>query len=159
MDGVRGYLISVIAVCMITVIADVLIQKSSLRRIVRLIGGILVLLVAIRPLLSLDMGQISSYLEQISSSYDFDTEKIKGDQDELLRAHIKRTAETYIEDKASELGGIVQAEIVLSDGEYPIPQKVTLTGTLSPEQVQTLSAYIETALDIPTARQEWRLYG
>lgn len=159
MDEVRGYLISVIAVCMITVIADVLIQKSSLRKIVRLIGGILVLLVAVKPLLSLDMGQISSYLKEFNDSYSFDTGRIKSSQNELLKEHIKQTAETYIEDKATELGGMVQAEISLSEGEYPVPVGVTLIGTLSPEQVQALSAYIVSDLGIPTTEQEWRLYG
>lgn len=159
MEAVRTYLISVVAVCMITVIAGVLIQKGTLQKIVRLIGGVLVLLVAIRPLLTLDMEQISAYLAEISTEYRFDTGGIKETQNELLRRQVKQTAEARIEQEAKEAGGLLQAEITLSDGEYPVPYSVTLIGTLTPEQVQTVSAYIETALNIPANRQEWRLYG
>lgn len=159
MEAIRNYLLSVVAVCMITVVADVMIRKSALKKIVRLIGGILVLLVAIRPLVSLDMGKVSSYLEDFSASYQFDTARIKGTQNEMIRQQVRRTAETYIENEAKELGGLLQAEVTLSDGEYPVPVSVILIGTLTPEQVQAVSAYIETALNIPASRQEWRLYG
>ncbi|MBQ3355782.1 MAG: stage III sporulation protein AF [Oscillospiraceae bacterium] len=159
MEAVRSYLLSVVAVCMITVVANGMIQKTSLKRIVRLIGGVLVLLVAIRPLLSLDMGKISSYLEEIDAGYALDTGSIRTTQDELLRQQVKETAEKYIENEAKALGGLLQAEITLSDGEYPVPVSVKLIGTLTPEQLQTVSAYIEAALNIPADRQEWRLYG
>lgn len=159
MDGIRAYLISVVAVCMITVIADVLIQKSALKKIVRLIGGVLVLLVAVRPLLSLDMKGLSAYLEQFNSNYQFDSAKIKRTQDELLRRQVKQSAEAYIENEAKAVGGMLQAEVTLSDGEYPEPVSVKLIGTLTPEQIQAVSACIETALHIPQSRQEWRLYG
>lgn len=159
MEAIRNYLLSVVAVCMITVIAGVLIQKSSLQKIVRLLGGILVLLVAVRPLLSLDMGKISAYLQELNAGYHFDVDGIKLTQNELLRQQVKQSAEKYIENEAKQIGGMLQAEVVLSDDEYPIPTSVTLIGTLTPEQVQTLSAYIETALNIPVNRQEWRLYG
>ena len=159
MDGIKTYLISVVAVCMITVIADVLIQKSGLKRIVRLLGGLLVLMVAIRPLLSLDMSRISTYLLEVNSNYRFDTANIKSTQQELLRQQVRQSAEKYIEDEAKSLGATLQAEVTLSDGEYPVPVSVILIGTLSPEQAQTVGAYIAAALDIPAERQEWRLYG
>ena len=159
MEEIRKYLLSVVAVCMITVIADVLIQKSALKKVVRLLGGVHILLVAIRPLLSLDMGRISAYLEELNVNYRFDIAAIQNTQEERLRQQVKQTAETYIENQAKALGGTLQAEIELSDGEYPVPVSVTLIGTLTPEQVQSVSAYIETALDIPPSRQEWRLYG
>lgn len=159
MEGIRNYLLSVVAVCMITVIAGVMIQKGSLQKIVRLIGGILVLLVAIRPLLTLDMEKISEYLQELNATYSFDTENIKSTQLELMRERVKASSEAYIEKKAKELGGMLQAEVTLSDGDYPVPVGVTLIGTLAPEQARAVSEYIETALNIPASLQEWRLYG
>ena len=159
MEGIRNYLLAVVAVCMISVVADVLISNGSLKKIVRLIGGVLVLLVAIRPLLSLDMQRISEYLEEVNAAYHFDTEQIKSTQQELMMRQVKQSAEKYIEDEARSLGATLQAEVTVSDGEYPIPFSVILIGTLTPEQTQTVSAYIVTALNIPPERQEWRLYG
>lgn len=159
MEAIRSYLLSVVAVCMITVVAGVLIQKSSLQKIVRLLGGILVLLVAIRPLLSLNTDKISAYLQEWNASYHFDDDGVKARQNELMRLQVKQSAEQYIENEAKALGGTVQAEVSLSDDEYPVPVSVTLIGTLTPEQVTALSAYLETALNLPAERQEWRLYG
>ena len=159
MNGIRSYLLSVVAVCMMTVVAAALIRKSSLKKIVRLLGGVLIMLVAIRPLLSLDMERISAYLEDINTTYHFDTDGIKSTQQELMRQQVRQTAEKYIEDTAESIGASLQAEVTLSDEEYPVPVSVVLIGTLTPEQVQTVSASIETSLNIPAERQEWRLYG
>ncbi len=159
MENIRSYLVSVVAVCMITVAADVLIQKSALKKIARLIGGILVLLTAIRPLLSVDMKTVGAYLETFSANAQFDTDEIERTQQGLMRRQVKQSAEAYIENEAKSLGGTLQAEVTLSDGEYPVPVGVVLTGTMTAEQVQTVSAVIETALGISADRQEWRLYG
>ena len=159
MDGIRSYLISVVAVCMITVIAGVLVRESALKKIVRLIGGMLILLVAIRPLLSLDMKAIGEYIENINSTYQFDTDKIKRTQQELMREQVKQSSETYIEKQAKSLGGTLQAQVTLSDEDYPVPVSVVLIGSMKPEDAKAVSEYIETALGIPADRQEWRLYG
>lgn len=159
MDGVRSYLVSVVAVCMITVVADVLIRESAMKKIVRLIGGILILLVAIRPLLSLDMKTIGAYLDDINANYQFDADEIRRTQQDLLRQQVRQSAETYIENEAKTLGGTLQAEVTVSDEEYPVPVSVILIGSMPPEDAKTVSEYIETALGIPADRQEWRLYG
>lgn len=159
MDGVRSYLVSVVAVCMITVVADVLIRESVLKKILRLIGGILILLVAIRPLLSLDLKRIGAYLDEINANYQFDTDEIQRTQQDLLRQQVRQSAETYIENEAKSLGGTLQAEVTVSDEDYPVPVSVILIGSMTPEDANTVSEYIQTALGIPADRQEWRLYG
>ena len=77
----------------------------------------------------------------------------------MLRALVKKNTQTYIEDKAQELGGIIQAEVTVGSGEYPAPEHVVLTGTMTPEQAQALESYIADSLGIPPEQQEWKLYG
>ncbi len=157
MEGIKGYLVSIVAACMLTVVANVLVQKSPLRKIVRLIGGILILLVAVMPLLRLDMSRIVDYLQ--GSEYSFDTSAVEQTWQSQLSEHIKQTTETYIENEADRLGATVQATVTLTEEEYPVPCHAVLIGTVDADQMEALSEYMETSLVIPRTEQEWRLYG
>ena len=157
MEGIKGYLVAIVAACMLTVVASVLVQKSPLRKIVRLIGGILILLVAVTPLLRLDMSQIVEYLQ--GSEYSFDTSAVEQTWQSQLSEHIKQTTETYIEQEAARLGATVQAKVTLTEEEYPVPCHAALIGTVDADQLEALSEYMETSLGIARTEQEWKLYG
>ena len=157
MEGIKGYLVAIVAACMLTVVASVLVQKSPLRKIVRLIGGILVLLVAVTPLLRLDMSRIVEYLQ--GSEYSFDTSAVEQTWHSQLSEHIKQTTETYIENEANRLGAAVQAKVTLTEEEYPVPCHAVLIGTVDADQMEALSEYMAASLGIPRTEQEWRLYG
>lgn len=159
MDTVRSYLISLVAVCMLAVLASVLVHGSTIHKFVRFIGGILVLLVAVSPLLSVDTEKLSERLEKICEENSFDTGAVTEKRRSVLSEHIKQTTETYIENKASELGAAIQAEVTLTNDEYPVPNKVRIIGTLTAEQISSLAAYLTDSLGITPEHQEWKLYG
>lgn len=159
MGTVRGYLISLVAVCMIAVLASVLVHGSPINKFVRLIGGILVLLVAVSPLLSVDAERLSERLQEICAANSFDASVVVKNSDAVLAKHIKQTTETYIENKAAELGAVIQAEVTLTNDAYPVPNKVTIIGTLTVGQIESLTAYLTDSLGIAPEHQEWKLYG
>lgn len=159
MDTVRNYLVSVLAACMIAVIASVLVRKSPIQKVVRMVGGILILLVVISPLLRLDTESLGKRIEEFCGERNFDTSQIEANTREQLAAHIKRTTEAYIENRAAELGAAIQAKVTVGDGEYPTPVAVTIIGTLTPEQRGELAAYLTVSLGIAADKQEWKLYG
>ena len=157
MGGIKGYLVAIVAACMLTVVASVLVQKSPLKKIVRLIGGILILLVAVTPLLRLDLTQIVDILQ--NGEYSFDTSDMEQKRQALLEDHIKQTTEAYIENEAARLGATVQAKVTLTEEEYPVPYHAILIGSVDTGQMNALTAYMETCLGIARTEQEWRLYG
>ena len=159
METVRSYLISLVAVCMIAVLASVLVHGSPINKFVRFIGGILVLLVAVSPLLSVDTEKLSERLKEICEANSFDTSAVEEKTHSVLSEHIKKTTETYIENKAAELGAAIQAEVTLTNDEYPVPHKVRILGTLTAEQISSLAAYLTDSLGIAPENQEWKLYG
>ncbi len=159
MNGIRGYLVAVVAVCMICVLALQMVQKESMRKLVRFVGGMLILLVVATPLLSFDMEDLAGFLEDASSRLDIDTSMIGETAENALAEHIKKTTETYIEQKANELGATVQAKVVLTEEEYPVPYSVEIIGSLTPAQQKELSLYMSRDLGIDVLRQEWTLYG
>ena len=76
---------------------------------------------------------------------------------ELVAAIIKQNAETYILDKAASMNMELRAEVTVESGSgYPYPTAVTLTGSPTLEQQQTLSACIAENLAIPAERQTWK---
>ena len=158
MESICKYLIAIVAACMILVIATALIQNERMRRIIRFLGGILIILVAVTPLLSLDVEELVQAMQSFDSAYAFDSETIQNNTQVLLAKHIKETTESYIENKADELGATVQAEVKLDGAEYPIPTAARIIGSLNAEQVRELSAYLTDALGIPEEKQEWSLY-
>lgn len=159
MDSVKTYLISIVAACMIGVVAGAFVQKSPLQKIIRLVSGIVILLVAVVPLLRLDMRDFSEVLSRFDAAYVLDTDQIAKTQSELLGKHVRQTSEDYILRKAEELGAKISAEVTVTQEEYPTPLSVVLTGSVTQSQREKLSEYIQTALGIPAERQKWRLYG
>ncbi len=159
MGGIREYLLSVIAVCMICVIARQFVKKESFQKITAFVGGLLILLVVARPLLDLDFKGLSGALEQAAQELEVDVGIIENSANSALEEHIKKTTEAYIEEKARALGGTVQAQVCLTREEYPVPKSVRLTGTMNMSQQAELSTYLSRDLGIPIEEQEWNLYG
>ena len=155
----REYLISVVAVCMIGVVARQMVQKESVRRVLHFVSGLLVLLVVTTPLLSLQGRELMSILEAAGEELQVDTKEIEEGAREALAQHIKATAEEYIERKAKELGGVVQAKVTLTREEYPVPSAARIIGSLTPRQQLALSSYMSREMGIEAGKQEWDLYG
>lgn len=159
METIREYLVSVVAVCMITVPAMVFIKKESLQRIVKLVGGVLILIVAIRPLLHLDMDVLSDRLEEFTQKYEFDSATVEETVQSKMAEYVAESSAKVIEEKAQELGGILQAKVTVSDGELPVPTHVKLTGTMSLQAIEQMKDFLQTAFQLPPEEQEWELYG
>ena len=156
MDTIRGYLLSVTAACLISVLAGALVRQKTVKKVVRFSSGLLILLVVVLPLLSLDMDDIADVFRSFRLEYN----RTDGEQEwhAQLSRHIKQMSEAYIEDKAGELGASVRAEVTLNDDEYPQPVRVRISGILSRTQHEALAAYIRTAFGIAEEEQEWRFY-
>ena len=159
MEGIRGYFLAIVAACMLAVLACALLKNSKMQRITKFIAGILILLTVATPLLRIDTAALAERISELGRGSRFDTQEISKDYQTMLRALVKKNTQTYIEDKAQELGGIIQAEVTVGSGEYPAPEHVALTGTMTPEQAQRLESYIADSLGIPPEQQEWKLYG
>lgn len=153
MEELRTYLIAIVAVCMLAAVAAAMVKNPAIARIVRFVGGILIALTVITPLLSMDFSAISA---DLSLDAEFDTREVEEKMHAQLSANIKRTTEAYIEAKAAELGAAVQATVTLTDETYPQPASVTIVGTLDAEQLLALSLYLSDALGIPEGKQEWK---
>lgn len=154
MESVRSYLLSIVAVCICAAVAGVFVRTEMMGRTLRLISGVLILLVVLQPLAKVDLEKIAEKLRigEVSA------ESLEFDAQEQLALQVKKSTEAYIEEYASAQGVLLQAEVEVSGDTVPTPTKITLTGSVTLEQLSALSDYIETALGIGKNAQIWRIY-
>lgn len=157
MQGLREYFTAVLAVCMLAVIVNSLAKKGNIQKIVRLVLGILIVLVVLKPLGAIDLDALSMGFLELTGQQ-LDLQEPEEAYKTALHKQIKESTEQYIEDRANVLGAYVQAKVTLSDDEYPVPIAVQIVGSLNTEQAKALHAYVTDSLGIAEENQEWKVY-
>ena len=104
MTFLRSWLLSVTACAVLVSIAQQLTYGGAMKKIVRFVGGMVLMLTMLRPLLSLtfDLPELDGdhYREAVEAL----KETLNAEQDSALGDSIAARTQAYIEDKASSLG-------------------------------------------------------
>lgn len=150
------YLLAIVAAALAVSLAASIPQKKSIKQIVTLLGGAILLIALIRPVISLHFGDLEEYLSRFEPDEALISGALQQEQNETS-ALITQATREYILDKARELGASVEVEIELAalSDSYQYPYRVRLTGTWTVGQRQELSEYISQTLGIPEERQIW----
>ena len=155
-DAIRGYLLSIVAVCLLTALARSLIPEGGVRRVSSVVCALLLVLCALSPLLQLDIDAVAQSLARIQMENETLRTGVAVKNRELVSQIIKQNTQAYILDKAASMGLTLQAEVEMHDGgDYPYPYRVTLSGMCTEAKRQALTRYIEENLAIPAERQAW----
>lgn len=153
MGPVRRWLLGVVLTAFAAALARQLAPEGKEGAAVRLVGGLLLMLALLRPLagadwsgLTLETGGFRIQAEEQARDY-------REKQIQELSAVIAEKTETYIWDKAYQLGLDVTVSVSVSAGEsgIPLPESVTIAGPYSP----ALAAEIEEGVGVPVERQYW----
>ena len=158
MTGVlRNYLLSIVAVALLSGILLSLTPTGPVRRTLRFICGLVLLLAALGPVAKLDMERLAGSLSELRLRAEERVEEAEDGSMELMTALIKEKTEAYIWDKAASLGMTpvrVEAEIG-TEGGYPCPRSVAITASCTAAQRRRLTELIERELAVPSSEQEW----
>lgn len=157
MNEIRTYFLSLTAAAFLGSLCMALTPSGGVRKVTSLALSLLLALAALTPLRSLDERTLAQALTRLQ----LQTEQVRTDtavrNAELRSRIIKQTCETYILDKAANLGLQLEAEIELDDpGSGLYPSQVTLTGTPDAAQLNALTVFIRDQLGIPKERQVWK---
>ena len=157
MRAVQGYLFAAVAAALAVSMLRTVPQNRSVRRIADLLGGIIVLLVLLRPLIRLRVGDLGDYLARFRPDEAMIDSAVQAGQSESARLISEQTA-AYILDKAQDLGARLEVQVELAElsEHYHYPCAVTLRGGWSAEQKRALADYISQTLGIPEERQIWQ---
>lgn len=146
---------TVICASLVTGILLSLTQGKAAQGVMKLLSGIFLTLTLLDPLTSLDWEEMLSLPDPSAA----EAMAAAGENmaKEALGDIIKQECETYIRDKATDLHENVQVEILLSEGDPPVPVAAVLTGRVSPYGKSRIEGILLRDLGIPKEKVEWRL--
>ena len=153
MGALREWLTSLVAVSMLLSVAQNLVPEGSIRKISSFTGGLILLVVLLRPLLGADLSRLDLHLEDYERAIGQRQEELASAGEAELAGIIEERTAAYISDKADTLGLAVKVQVETKpagDG-VPVPWRAELWGPRSP----ALATYMEEELGIPGERQVW----
>lgn len=157
MNALREYLFRFISGAVLSAILLSLPLRQTVRKVLTLSCGCLLILLAVSPLYQAD---ISALTDSLPSLFDIPEVAEKGSNDELLQSLICQQTEELIAQKAAEFGIAAEASVKLrydeAVGSY-LPDAVTVTVTGSERTLEPLRQYITQELAIAEERQTWKL--
>lgn len=154
MAAARAWLTAVVSVTLLLSVVQTLTPKGSLREIASFVGGLLLLAVLLRPLGSVDLSAVSLNLDAYRQTVEQRQQaELEQEGQKELVGLIEAELESYISDKAADMGLTlrVQVTVELDGSGVPAPVSVELTGPRS----EALSRWLETELGVPAERQVW----
>ncbi len=152
----RSYLIRLTTAAVLAALVRRLAPEGGTGRAARLGAGLLILLTAFGPLAQVDTVSAAERLARSGFSDPLSTEDFSVETNNLLSGLISQEAETYILDKAREMGLTLSVCVETRvEDTYPVPWSVTIRGSPTQQQQTQLSGIIDQELGIPKERQEW----
>ena len=152
---IRQWLMGITGAAMLVALADSLTPQGSVRKMGRLIGGLVLLIAVLNPLLRLDEGALTRALTEYELDVEAYSAQLEEQNRDMMKGIIEAQTAAYIQDKAAELGMDCQVAVeTQDDGDWPLPVAVTVWGPLSPEQQAQLTREIERDFAI-SARQQY----
>ena len=154
----NGAIREICALSILCGIAMSIMPEGGVKRVASVLCTAVLLTAVLSPLRNMDMDSyalmLTRYREQ-EAKLAADGEKIRN---RLNRAVIESECETYIMDKAAEIGAALTAAKVeaqwSTDGVW-VPYAAQLTPSLPPEQAAVLAEKIAADLGIPEERVAW----
>ena len=155
MAAVREYILGLTAAAMLCGITLSFTEKGAVQQLLKLICGLILAFCLVNPVLSIAMGDWQSLGIDYSEEAREAAEEGKEHSEKAVRTLIKQESEAYILDKARQLDLNIQVEIELSDQALPVPDFVTITGSVPPYQKSRLSLILEREMGIQKEHQKW----
>ena len=151
MAGVQLWLRSVLAVSLLCALADALTPQGGVKRVQRLVCGLVLAAAALGPAVRLDVEGGRRCLE------DLELRRDQLEEETGMKSIIERSFAAYIVDKAAQLGlSPVQARVECreEDGVY-LPQRLWVSGPLAQEEREELSRALEEELGVAREAQTY----
>ena len=155
MGAVRSWLLAITAVSLLCAIADALMPPGAVRRVGRLVCGLVLIGVILSPLAELDVMEGQQWLDAYFSSVRQREEELEETVNSQMKVIIEQEYAAYIVDKAAELGTVCRVWVecrTAEDGLY-LPSRVEISGSLTQDIRSRLSQIIADDLGIDESEQ------
>ena len=155
MGAVRGWLLAVIAVSLLCAVADALMPPGGVRRVGRLVCGLVLMGAVLSPVAELDVEEGWRWLEDYLASVHSREAELTQTVESQRKVIIEQEYAAYIVDKAAELGVTCEARVECrrsEDGLY-LPCRTEIAGPMTDGVRARLSQVIEEDLGVPESEQ------
>lgn len=156
MNSVGAYILRVTAAAIICgLISGIVGTKGTLASVVKLITGLFLCFSVISPILKVNVGNFTGYLEDLQVSGDEIVAEGEIEAKKELETIIKSKTEAYILDKAASYGAELAVEVSVDTSQMPVPDAVRVSGQISPYGKKQLQQIIANDLGIALEAQIW----
>jgi len=156
MVALREYVLSVSATAMLCgILMGILGEKTYFSTAVKVLCGLAMLISVLNPFVKIRFDQYLSLADGMRNEGNLAAEAGVDYAKQAMARRIKEKTASYILNEAKRYQVSVQVEVGVTGDDLPVPDSVTLTGTVSPYARRQLQQYIESKLGIPREKQRW----
>lgn len=152
MTAIRSWLLGMIGAAMVLSVLYGLLPKGSVRSVAKMTGGLILMLVLLRPILGENWEELMWRYQTYEAAIDDEIENYQAENEKKLAQLIQERTAAYISDKAVALGlrCEVKVDTVLRQG-IPCPDTVTLNIPRN----EKLAQIIAQEMGIAEEKQRW----
>lgn len=155
MEELKQYLLRVITAALICAVVQTFQQQGTAKTVTNLVCGLIMTLTVIAPFRKFEFP--ISFDPVLSISSEASVSAAAGE--EMSRAAlsdiIKAETEAYIQDKAAELGAQIDADVVVSNDEFPVPVSAVIRGTVTDQLRNGIQEILSTNVGIAKENITW----
>ena len=155
MGAVRSWLLAVIAAALLCAVADALMPSGAVKRVGRLVCGLVLIGAVLSPLAALDLEGNQRWLEEYLASVRNREAELEETVNGQIKVIIEQRLSAYIVDKAAQLGLTCRARVecaAAEDGLY-LPVRTEVYGSMTADVQGKLIRVIESDLGVPPEAQ------
>ncbi len=156
MESIRTYVLSVVTAAMLCAILSELSGRlSTTGKLLKMVSGMVLALCMLGPLAQISFDGFFDRWDSIQDAGEQLVHRGAAQTDEAMARRIISETEAYILSKANALGAEITVSVSLTADPIPVPNAVTVRGSLSAYAKTTLSAMLTQDLGIPREAQTW----
>jgi len=154
MEAISSYILSVIAGAMLCAVVIALAGNGSTGKLLKLMSGIVMAAVVIRPMTEVTTVNLSRYLDSLNADAMAAVAEGTDYARKETEKRIKTNLESYILDKAAALSLDITVDLTLNT-QTMLPSAVVIAGNASPHARAVISAVLTDDLGIPAEALTW----
>ncbi len=157
MDRIHTYLLAVTSCAVLCgLMCSFFPKKNMLSEMIKLLCGLVMTIIFISPWTEFSFSDYNYLIDGLKVEASSASDEGKAFYNDTYRSIIIEETQTYILDKALNLGLTVEALVELCDTDPPKPEIVVITGNASPILREKLTNQLSTDLDIPREQLIWK---
>lgn len=155
MEDLRTYLLAVSGAALLCGITGRFLGKKGAGASAKLIAGIFLLIIVLRPLGNRNTNLFTNLSFDVSDAAQAAVSRGEEQSQKAMAQVIMEQTEAYILEKAAEHHVTLQVKVELTKDALPTPVAVEISGTVAPYTKLQLQTWIEQQLGISKENQQW----